>query len=205
MRAYKGFTNDLRSCHGNGDKSTCCFQPGETKEVEQSKTAKSGFHCCENPFDCLEYYSFDGENRFFVVEAAGDIDEDDWERIACTRITLVEELTPLKFALEGMKYIIAHPLRQRWEQLHTGVKVSRDRAVAEKANHIAIARGRHPVVSGVEGGILGLIAESEGVITGARLFVVAPEQAGREYTLTPDGRIEEADHEEEAHRENRTA
>lgn len=205
MRAYKGFTQQLISRMGNGDMKTCRFVPGETKEVEKSKTGDYGFHCCENPFECLAYYSFDGQNRFWAVEAAGSIDEDGIERISCTKITLIEELTPLKFALEGMKYIIKHPAREKWEQLHTGVKVCRDRAESKKTDHIAIARGRHPVVSGVEGSILGLIAENEGVITGARLFVVTPEQAGREYTLAPDGRIEEAKHEEEAHRENRTA
>lgn len=87
MRAYKGFTKELISRLGNGEKETCCFTPGETKEVEASKTVSSGFHCCENPFECLAYYAFDGSNRFFIVEAAGDIDEDDDERIACTKIT----------------------------------------------------------------------------------------------------------------------
>lgn len=79
MRAYKGFTKELISRLGNGEKETCCFTPGETKEVEASKTVSSGFHCCENPFECLAYYAFDGSNRFFIVEAAGDIDEDDDE------------------------------------------------------------------------------------------------------------------------------
>lgn len=205
MRVYKGFTQQLISRMGNGDMKTCRFVPGETKEVEKSKTGDYGFHCCENPFECLAYYAFDGRNRFWAVEAAGSIDEDDIERISCTKITLIEELTPLKFALEGMRYMITHPAREKWEQKHGSVGVCRDRADAYGKNHIAIARGETPVVSGVEGSILGLIAENEGVITGARLFVVTPEQAGREYTLAPDGRIEEAEHEEEAHRENRTA
>ena len=205
MRAYKGFTRQLISRMGNGDMKTCRFVPGETKEVEKSKTGDYGFHCCENPFECLTYYAFDGQNRFWAVEAAGSIDEDDIERISCTKITLIEELTPLKFALEGMKYMITHPAREKWEQKHDSVGVCRDRADAYGKNHIAIARGETPVVSGVEGSILGLIAENEGVITGARLFVVTPEQTGRKYTLSTDGKLEEVEDEKEADRAGRTA
>nr|DAM81764.1 MAG TPA: hypothetical protein [Caudoviricetes sp.] len=113
MKAYKGFNKELTSCLGDGNNDNCKFTLGETKEVSSSKTASSGFHCCENPFECLKYYAFNGENRFFIVEAEGDIDEDEQERIACTKITIKEELTPVKFALEGMAYIINHSLREK--------------------------------------------------------------------------------------------
>lgn len=192
MRAYKGFTKDLVSRLGDGNKATCRFVPGETKAVDVSKTVRSGFHCCENPFACLRYYAFDGKNRFFAVEAEGDIDEDDDERIACTRITLVEELTPFKFAMEGMKYMVMHPARERWQQSGRGVSVLKDRAEAKKKGCIAIARGERPVVSGVTGSILGLLCEQDGCITGAKLFIVSKEQSGREYTLnTSTRRLEE--------------
>lgn len=57
MIAYKGFNKELCSVMGDGNKQTCHFEPGETKKVEKSKTARNGFHCCENPFECLEYYA----------------------------------------------------------------------------------------------------------------------------------------------------
>lgn len=198
MRAYKGFTKELISRLGNGETETCCFVPGETKEVEESKTVSCGFHCCENPFECLDYYALNGENRFFIVEAAGDIDEDDEERIACTKITLIEELTPFRFAMEGMKYIITHPAREKWQQLKRGVTVARDRAEAKGRGCIAIARGEHPAVTGVEGSILGLIVEKDGMITGAKLFVVTAEQAGRSYTLDTSRKLEEEVYEKKA-------
>lgn len=201
MRAYKGFTRDLVSRLGDGKEETCCFIPGETKEVEASKTVSCGFHCCENPFECLRYYALDGENRFFVVEAAGDIDEDEDERIACTRITLVKELTPFELALEGMRYMVSHPMRQRWQQSGRGVTVMPDRAEAKQKGSIAIARGGHPVVTGVEGSILGLILETDGMITEAKLFVVSGQQSGREYTLTAERKLKEVSHAEEAYRE----
>ena len=198
MRAYKGFTKELISRLGNGEKETCCFTPGETKEVEASKTVSCGFHCCENPFECLDYYAFNGENRFFLVEAAGDIDEDDDERIACTKITLIEELTPFRFAMEGMRYIITHPARKKWQQLRIGVTVASDRAEAKGRGCIAIARGEHPSVTGVEGSILGLIVEKDGMITRAKLFVVTAEQAGRSYTLNASRKLEEEVYEKKA-------
>lgn len=183
MIAYKGFTEKLYSRLGDGKKENCNFRIGETKTVPESKTARNGFHCCENPFDCLQYYPFDGKNRFFKVEAAGDIDEDAGQRIACTQITLLEELSPVKFALEGMKYMINHPMRENWQQSYSGVKVQADYADCEKRGNIAIARGEAPVVSGVEGSILGLIEETDGAIKNCKLFVVSHEQAGRRYRL----------------------
>ena len=43
MIAYKGFTKDIWSKHGNGEKSSCQFKIGETKTVSESQTARSGF------------------------------------------------------------------------------------------------------------------------------------------------------------------
>lgn len=172
MKAYKGFTKELQSKLGDGKKENCCFKIGETKEVKESKTVKSGFHCCENPFECLTYYALDGVNRFFIVEAEGDIDEDESERIACTKITLMEELTPQKFALEGLRYIIEHPQREKWQQEHGSVQVKENKCEAGKEGYIAIARGPEPMVKGPKGSILGMIVERNGEIQNAKLLVV---------------------------------
>lgn len=110
MMAFKGFTPNLKSVMGDGKKETCHFVPGETKKVEKSRTASSGFHCCEYPPACLRYYSWP-KSRFFRVEATGDIDEDDQNRIASTEITLVQELDAQLFAYYTMRYIIMHPRR----------------------------------------------------------------------------------------------
>ena len=189
MKAYKGFNPDLRSVMGNGQTATCNFQPGETKEVPHSKTVREGFHCCENPFDCLTYYSWDGKNRFFEVEAAGDIDEDDSNRIACTKITLLHELTDLEFALAGMQYIINHPKRKGWMQSRKSVIVKEDEAEVKAAGHIAIARGYHPMVKGVEGSILGFLVEGAGDICAAKIFRCNREQAGQWLELTPERKV----------------
>ena len=179
MIAYKGFNEELRSVKGNGKDETCSFRPGQTMKEKECKTARNGFHCCENPFECLTYYPMNGTNRFFKVEAAGNIDEDGSERIACTEITLLEELTPLKFALEGMLYMITHPKREKWKQYHGSVQVAPDQAEAKQSGHIAIARGKDPMVKGPAGSILGIIQERNGVIMNAKMFIQEEQLAGK--------------------------
>ena len=192
MIAYKGFTPDLWSRLGDGKKENCQFEIGETKRVEEAKTVRSGFHCCENPFECLTYYDFDGKNRFFRVMAAGDIDEDSMERIACTEITLLKELSPLEFALAGMQYIVEHPLRSTWKSGKHRCKVAKDEAEAGGENYIAIARGKDPRVRGKAGSILGLLKEGDTEeIIAAKLFVCKPSQAGKWFGVDEGRRVVE--------------
>ncbi len=194
MIAFKGFTKELTARLGSGNYQ---FEPGKTYTEESSKTVRSGFHCCENPFKCLSYYSLDGENRFFKVEAAGSIDEDESERIACTEITLLKELSVLEFALEGMKYIVKHPDRENWQCRSRGVEVWPDTAEAEVANHIAIARGENPQVRGVIGSILGIIKEtSDSGIVDAKIFVCNENTADKWLTLDVNRKVVDVKHEE---------
>lgn len=190
MIAYKGFNKNIESVMGNGKKESCTFEAGKTYKEAVSKTARIGFHCCENPFDCLTYYSMDGRNRFFKVEASGDIDEDEDQKIACTQITLIEELTPLKYALEGLRYMIKHPQRERWQQSHGSVQVKEDECEAKEKGHIAIARGTDPVARGPEGSILGFIVEKNGAIQNAKLIVTPKEFADKWLRITAEREVE---------------
>ena len=190
MIAFKGFTSQLWSSLGDGKKETCRFTIGETKTVPESKTARNGFHCCENPFDCLAYYRMDGNNRFFKVEAAGDIDEDASQKIACTQITLIEELTTIQFALEGIKYMVEHPLRSDWQQSRGSVQVNADMCEAGAAGHIAIARGYDPCVKGPAGSILGLIVERDEEIQNVKILVVSEDNADRWLRITDEREVE---------------
>ncbi len=205
MIAYKGFSKDLTSVLGNGIKERCTFEAGKTYTEEESKTVRSGFHCCENPFDCLQHYAMDGKNRFFRIEAAGDIDEAGDEKIACTQMTLEKELTPLEFALAGMQYIIAHPERDGWQQDRWNVIVKQDKAEISK-NHdvmIAIARGEKPKVKAPAGAIMGLLIDGEiedGVpgIVGAKVWIQKAEHAGKWCYMDDAGKVREVNDEEKA-------
>ena len=46
---YKGFNKDM-TCRGFQ------FKEGETYEEDRAELCKSGFHACENPLDCFNYY-----------------------------------------------------------------------------------------------------------------------------------------------------
>lgn len=196
MIAYKGFTKELTARLGRGEYQ---FRAGETVREESSKTARSGFHCCENPFECLSYYPLGQGNRYFQVEAAGSIDEDGSERISCTELTLVRELSVKELAGYGMMYIVQHPMREKWQQSRTHLSVCANEATAKCEGAIAIARGAHPKVKGAAGSILGLILEPQpGVITAARLFVTGRNvKTDTWYTLKEDRKLEEVEDETE--------
>lgn len=197
MTAFKGFTKDLKSVLGNGRDETCSFEPGTTMTETECKTGHNGYHCCENPFECLRFYSLNGKNRFFRVEASGDINEDGEERIACTQITLLEELTSWKMAFYGMKYMIEHPDREKWQQSHGTVTVAMDSAEAHAPGQIAIARGRDPKAKGPAGSILGLLVDGPLGIEAAKLLLVTEEQEGRWLHLTGNKTVMEQIEDEE--------
>ena len=188
MIAFKGFSPDLTARMGKGRYQ---FAPSRTEREEKSKTASCGFHCCENPFDCLSYYNLDTD-RFFLVEAAGSIDEDEKNRIACTEITLLQELTIKQFAGYGMAYMVQHPLREGWERCSGSVLIAKDKADGREWDFIVIARGAAPMARAEEGKVIGLIQEPrKGEITAARVFTVSRQQAGKWYTIGRNGKIEE--------------
>ena len=74
MIAYKGFGPGL-ICRGYR------FQMGKNV-TEQANCAENGFHCAENPLDCLYYYSDMKQFEYYLVDAGGDVDEDP---VACGR------------------------------------------------------------------------------------------------------------------------
>ena len=86
MIAYKGFEKNL-SCRGYQ------FKRYGINETTEANCRQNGFHCAENPLDCLVHYPNWRNSRYFVVKAFGDLDEDDWDtKISCTKMELKEEL-----------------------------------------------------------------------------------------------------------------
>ena len=67
MKAYKGFNKDM-TCRG--------FQYEEGKECETDKAelCSSGFHACEAPVNCFQYYA-PSESVYHEVELEGVTDE----------------------------------------------------------------------------------------------------------------------------------
>lgn len=143
--AYKGFQPGL-VCRGYQ------FQMG-LNVTDRANCGENGFHCAEDPMDCLTYYSCMERSEYYVVQPGGDVDEDQRDsKISCTELTILKKLEPMDFFLHALAYMVDHPLRT-W-----GVHVTKDRGTA--CNGFTVVRGVDPVASGKKGDILALAKES---------------------------------------------
>jgi len=169
MIAFKGFTKDLTAKLGAG---TYQYEAGKTYKEERSKCIATGFHCAENPFDCLAYYPLANGNRYFMVEAGGDIDEDGSDsKIACTELTLISEINLFDIAYYGTQYMIKHPKRE-WIQSGTRLEVAKNTASTVCRDSIVIARGEHPQAYAGDGSMIVLIVEKDEGIVKAKASMV---------------------------------
>ncbi|MCI5868941.1 MAG: hypothetical protein MR224_05450 [Dorea sp.] len=148
MMAYKAFHKDLTCTMGRG---TFRYEEGKWFEEEEANCRKNGFHCAENPLDCLNYYGNMEESVYYIVLADGDINEDYGDsKISCTRIKLVKKLTIEEFVAHALKYMYEHP------QMETG-HVETDHGEARK--DFVIVRGKNPIAKGAPGTVLGFVKE----------------------------------------------
>lgn len=196
MTVFKATRSDMSCTMGEG---TFRYQLGVPASADGSKCGRTGLHACEYVLDCTRYYSLGGGNRFFLAEAGGDIAEDGTDtRIACTELTLVQELTNRGIAAQAMLYMVRHPKREGWEAKRASLEAAADRAEAMLPDGIAIARGERPVARGAAGAHLGLVREADGEIVDARLVTVGRNGIRPDtwYTVEAGGLKEAVDEEE---------
>lgn len=145
MIACKAFSQGLK-CLG--------YQFVMGKNVtEAANCRQNGFHCAENPLDCFTYYSNIHETVFCLVDAGGDVDEDDVDsKISCTELTIIRELSLKEVFLFGLAYMVDHPKR-KWSS-----HVSKDTASARYG--YAVVRGKDPVACGKVGDYLAFAKEA---------------------------------------------
>lgn len=113
--------------------------------TDKAKCAAGGFHCAEDPLDCLYYYQWNGKNEFWIVEAGGDIDEDGVDtRISCTELTTLAKLDEERYLMAAVAYMMQHPERTRNKVVDQGpFHVCRDkepRATGKMNSWILLAR-----------------------------------------------------------------
>lgn len=151
MIAYKGFKEDLTCTMGKG---TFQYEPGVTYKEDSAKCTSTGFHCTEDPLGCLYWYDGEGD-RYFMVRAEGDINEDDCHsKISCTELTLVKELTRIHLAAHACRYMQKYPKR----------KIESKYVLSEQGKtegDFIIVRGKHPEAAGRKGTVFFLIQEEE--------------------------------------------
>lgn len=145
MIAYKGFAPGL-VCRG--------YQFHMGKNVtDKANCRANGFHCAENPLDCLTYYSDMASSEYYLVNAGGDVDEDSGDsKIACTELTIIKRLDLHDFLLHALAYMVDHPL------LAWNGHVQAERGTASRG--FAIVRGIAPAAKGQRGDLLALAKES---------------------------------------------
>ncbi len=153
MIAYKGFTKELTATKGKG---TFKFETGKTYEEKECKCANNGFHCAEEPLCAMSYYG-NMTDRYFIVKAEGDINQDGYgSRISCTKITLLKEIGRAEMGACACKYIYEHPDR---ETNTTYVKL--DKGKCNRKGDFIIVRGKNPVAAGTKGSYLFLLKEKK--------------------------------------------
>lgn len=145
MIAYKGFRPGL-VCRGYQ------FKMG-LNVTDEANCAHNGFHCAENPLDCLRYYPNLGQSEYCLVDAGGDVDEDsDDSKISCTTLTILKKLDREEFFLHALAYMMDHPGRE------CNSRVVRESGCAEK-NSFVVVRGVDPIAKGGRNSILALAKE----------------------------------------------
>lgn len=161
MLAYKGFHSDLTCTLGKG---VYQYQEGVWIEELKANCARNGFHCAENPIDCLTYYPEWDRSAYYLVEAGGDIDEDGSDsRISCTRIKLLRPLDIYEFVVSSVEYICRHPEREIG-LISTGkIRAAKNEGRAAAGGAI-IVYGEAPRAIGPEGSVLALIKIKDKVI-----------------------------------------
>ena len=90
MRGYKFMESDM-TCLGFQ------YEVGKEYSLEgKLEICKSGFHFCEKPFNCLEYYNnINGNKRLFLVEALGEV-INEYDKSITNKIKIIEEIKDIE-------------------------------------------------------------------------------------------------------------
>lgn len=120
--------------------------------TEKANCRANGFHCAEDPLDCLSYYPNMDKSEYYLVNAGGDVDEDDRDsKIACTELTILKKLDREEFFLHALAYMVDHPHRKCNERVKRETGLAWDK--------FAVVRGIAPKAQGDLGSILAMARE----------------------------------------------
>ena len=99
IKFYKGFNKNM-TCRG--------FQYEEGKEYEEEivEVCDHGFHVCEYPLDCLNYY-YPNESVYHEVEQSGEIQKhNDDTKVASTKIKIGAEISIAGLVKAAIEYTV---------------------------------------------------------------------------------------------------
>ena len=147
IKSYKGFNKDM-TCRG--------FQYEEGKEYEEetADVCNSGFHACEHPLDCLNYYS-PNESVYHEVEQSGEFDrgEDD-SKVASTKIKIGARLDISGLVKAAIDFTMSRVKKEAGSDEYYGASSAtgyKGASSAEDKDAVAVAWGYKGKAMGVLG------------------------------------------------------
>ena len=132
MKAYKGFDKDLK-CRDFQ------YEIGREYEEEEASLCNSGFHACEHPLDCFNYYS-PANSRFCEVEIEDNGERHNNDTKVCgTKIKIGAEISIRGLVSAAFKYV---------KERCTSQKMGDDNACLTGGNRSALTGGDRSALTG---------------------------------------------------------
>lgn len=147
IKSYKGFNKDM-TCRGFQ------YEEGKQYEEETADACHSGFHACEYPLDCLNYYS-PNESVYHEVEQSGEFDrgEDD-SKVASTKIKIGARLDISGLVKAAIDFTMSRVKKEAGSDEDYGASSATGNCGASSANDpesVAVAWGYKGKAMGVLG------------------------------------------------------
>ena len=144
MKMYKGFDKNLK-CRDFQ------YEIGKTYTEDKAKLCEAGFHACEHPLDCLNYYE-PGESRYCDVDLDDVADEhgDDSKRVG-KKITVQGEI--------GIAGLVK-------AAVNIGIEEAKSKTTGNRAHAATTGDEAHAEVSGKESiaSALGIGGKAKGAL-----------------------------------------
>ena len=157
IKAYKGFNKDM-TCRGFQ------YEEGKEYETDKAEVCETGFHACEYPLDCFNYYA-PSESIFHEVEQDGEISrKGDDTKLAPTKIKIGVSLNIAGMVKAAIEYTKSRTKKEADSNSDYGASSATGdygASSADDKDSIAVAWGYHGKAKGVIGSYL-VLADWEG-------------------------------------------
>ena len=175
IKSYKGFKKDM-TCKGFQ------YEEGKEYETEKAECCETGFHACEYPLDCFNYYS-PNESVFHEVEQNGELDRKGSNtKVASTKIKIGASINIAGIVKAAIEYTTQRAKKENGSDKDYGTSSAtgdygassatgncgassatgyKGASSAEDKDSVAVAWGYHGKAKGVIGSFL-VLADWEG-------------------------------------------
>ena len=150
IKTYKGFNKDMK-CRDFQ------YEEGEEYETREAEVCSCGFHACEHPLDCFNYYR-PSKSIYHEVEQSGKISkESNDSKIASTKIKIGARLSISGLVEAAIEYTKERTKPESDSSSDCGASSAtgyKGASSAENPNTVAVAWGYKGKAKGVKGSFL---------------------------------------------------